>query len=320
MSTKGKRWVVRSRRKFLDIVTRDVLLQATIDCKSDRKLSDELRVPIGVVQERRKQYGIKSGRSDESIEKIRLQKLDSALVGCIVGTVLGDGFLGLNKQKTLAYLSISHGHVQKEWIEYKYNKLSDLIIMPLRYGERPRYENENEILKFYTFSTVFHPDLFEIRKLLYDVNGKKHVTKEALDLLTYEGFIWWFFDDGCANKSYYHGTNKIKQKYYSLATCQFSLEEQKLIRKMLYSKFGIKTTIMKTIQKSSGKTYYTLYFASETKYKVSEILSKLQLKSMEYKIIRPSETASKALSNEMVIQSDLIGDNKNIAETSMSQS
>jgi hypothetical protein len=289
MSTTGKNWSVEKRRKYSHIITRDILVQATVDCKSDQKLADELKVPVGAVHTVRKQLGIKSGRSDESVGKIRLQKMDPALVGCIVGTVLGDGFLGLNKQKNLAYLAISHGYKQKEWIEYKYKKLSDFVIMNLRYGERPRYKNIEETLKFYVFTTVFHPDLFEIRKLLYDENGKKKVTKEALDLLTYEGFIWWFFDDGCANIKYNKVTGEIGQQYYSLATCQFSLEEQKLIRSMLFKKFGIKTTIIKVTPKTNNKKpYYTLYFAVETRDKVSEILSKISLESMNYKIIKPN--------------------------------
>lgn len=302
MSAKGKKWVVLKRRKYLDIITKDVLIQATADFKSDYTLAKELNVPFTTIQQRRLQYGVKSGRSDESISKLRLQSIDSSLIGCIVGTVLGDGFLGLNKEKTSAYLSISHGHAQKDWISYKYNKLSRLVIMPLKYGERPRYDNSG-ILKFYKFSTIYHPDLFKIYGLLYDEQGKKRVTKEALDLLTYEGFIWWFFDDGCLSTRRNSKGNSV-QTNYSLATCQLSLDEQKLIRQKLFTKFGIKTSIIKTKIKEKNKYYYSLYFASATRDKVTEILKKLPIESMKYKVYSPSETERKTPTNKEMIQSE----------------
>lgn len=281
MGTLGKHWEVPGRQKYRDIITREVLLQATVEYKSDYKLAEELSVPVTAVQFYRQIFHIKSGRSDESLEKMRLIKLNSELVGLIVGTVLGDSSLALDERSGNGYFSVQHGEAQKEYVEYKHRKLSSLVIMPVRETILTGWGKGK---KAYNFSTVWHPDLGKLHPYLYSKKlGRKFITKEALSLLTYEGLAWWFFDDGSYNS---------KSKQYFLATCAFSLEEQKLIREMLFRKFKIKTSIGNTKCKldKNGKCYHYLYFAKSTMNILTNIIKNVPVKCLQYKIDRSSET------------------------------
>jgi hypothetical protein len=298
---------VSSRQRYAVLLTRDVLLQATIARKSDYKLAEELDIPPTAIQYYRKKYSIKSGCPSRGFglatAHLREAPIPEDVIGCIVGGTLGDGGLYWSPQHNpaLAFFATEHEAKQREWAEYKRQRLGSLVLMPLREMQRTTSYTPNGMTT-YRFSTVTHPTLGEMRQQFYD-GHRKRVTKELLQLLTVEGFVWWFYDDG-----------SLTNKNYTLCVCQFSLEEVKLIREMLRRKFGLLTTPLKAVQKATGKTYYTLYFARATVSRLQEMLRLVPVPCMRYKIDRSSETLREEPA-KAVIKSDPTGDGGRAAET-----
>jgi len=276
MGTKGKKWQVLHRQKYNNILTKEVLLNATLSKKSDYRLAKELNIPVTGVQFYRKKYNLPSPRCDKELVRIRATNLTNEQIGLIVGTVLGDAnlHLGVNNE---AFLTIEQGEKQKDYVFEKYSKLETICLMNPR--EVVGVQGYKVGSKSWKFSTIQHSGLTKIYNLMYK-DGKKVVTKEALNLLTLAGLAWWYFDDGSYHSLY---------KQYNLATCQFSLEEQKLIRNFLFQKFKIKTSILPKKNQEKAKYYY-LYFAKETSNIFTQYLKPFVIPCLEYKVNRSSET------------------------------
>lgn len=272
MGTQGKHWVIKDRQKYIQkyghILTKEILLDATVRRISDRHLSEELQIPKPAILWYRKMYGIPSGRSDSEVRKIRNILLSDEEIGLIIGTVLGDGCLCYSAERDEAFLTIMHCKEQKEYVYHKYDKLKHLCLMPVTYTTCEGFG----ISEVYYFSTIWHPELAKLYKLLYP-NGKKAITKEALNLLTIAGFVWWFFDNGS-------GGNNC----YNLSTCQFPLEQQQLLREHLFKKYKIYTSIITDKRKADRKTYYSIYFAKRSYSILSDFLTRFIVPCMSYKI------------------------------------
>jgi len=106
----------------------------------------------------------------------------------ILGCILGDGYM---RKKTHAHLQITHSIKQKEYVNWKYRILKNLVSgQPLRYrgnGKRVGY-------RFYTRNL---PILSKYYKKFY-IGGKKIIPK--IINLTSLSLAVWYMDDG--SKSY----------------------------------------------------------------------------------------------------------------------
>ena len=302
MGSQGKRWEVKSRQKYKDTLTREILLDATARKISDYKLSVEINVPVDIIYNYRKKQGIPSARADSEVAKIRATPLTTEEMGLLVGAVLGDGCLSYSKKRNEAYFTVMHGVKQKEYVYYKYEKLKRLCLMNVTKVKTCGYANGTG----YYFSTIWHPGLANLYKLLYP-EGKKIVTKEILNLLTIEGFAWWIFDDGSLS-------TKLQQ--YTLATCQFPLEQQKIIREYLFKKLGIYSTIVKSFNKISQKVFYSLYIPKRSNEILSDYLKPFAVPCMNYKIYSAPQRLIREASQkiEKKIESDLHSDMKSDTE------
>jgi hypothetical protein len=265
--------------KHNKLLTRDFLSQSDIQPLSNKQLATQLHIDPTIIGSYRKKFNLlsKEAIKVQRGKYLRRQPLDTALIGLIVGTVLGDGHIGKSPEGSI-FLTIGHGPKQQEYTYFWRQVLRNLCVSDVYRW----IDKETKEIKSYSMITICnHPDIVGLHSLFYDATGKKIVTQRALDLLTIPGLVVWFFDDGCRQSNCYY-----------LHTCSFSLEEHKLIRKHLFKKFGIKTSIIRTY---NGKSYYwSLYFAKETRSILEGYLIDFQLPYFRYKIhpslLSPSET------------------------------
>ena len=172
----------------------------------------------------------------------------------IVGCLLGDGAM---RCKTNALLEINHSIKQREYVEWKYNELKEIV------STKPhkRFGNAGRIA--YRFTTKSLPELTEIYRRFY--SGTKKIIPDNLKIHPLSLAVW-FMDDGC--KSY---------RAIYLNTQKFSPIEQADLRSLLKQQFDIKATLNK------DKEYYRLRIAVSSVDKFIEIIKPYLLPMFRYK-------------------------------------
>ena len=148
-----------------------------------------------------------------------------------LGSLLGDAYLRPSGKSHRSHsLSFTHGEKQLEYLQWKLHEFRNFVttetltVHPSTFhGNAPTY----------SFSTISHPYLHELRQLCYP-NGVKTVTQAWLDLLSPLSFAVWYLDDGSRNKRY--GT-------IVLCTNSFSFDQQTLLVEYFSSRFNIEVKI-----------------------------------------------------------------------------
>lgn len=106
----------------------------------------------------------------------------------VVGCLLGDGAM---RCKQNALLEINHSFAQKEYVDWKYRLLSNLV------GTPPRARDGNGGRRAYRFTTLSLPQLTPYYAAFY-VGGRKIVPKIEITPLC---LAVWFMDDGSRSRS-----------------------------------------------------------------------------------------------------------------------
>ncbi len=153
--------------------------------------------------------------------------------GILIGMVLGDSYIGVNKTKTLAYLETLHKSSHKPYLIWKQRLIN------YKFETTFKYKNNNGYGAF-IFRTKFEKKLIYLRKDFY-VNGKKTVKLNLLNRLTNLGLAIWYMDDGCLSLGKKNGL--INRRNIFLNTQTFGLEGNLLIQEWLLSKYDISSNI-----------------------------------------------------------------------------
>jgi|SRR3989344_7603711 len=175
----------------------------------------------------------------------------------IIGSLLGDGYARIIKGRKNAFLEINHSIHMKEYVDWKYEILKDIVISP----PKTRKGNGNRIA--YRFFTRQHPEITELFKLFYR-NGKKVIPDFNLDPVS---LAIWYMDDGskCGTSSYY------------LNTQQFTVEDQNKLLKQL-SNFGIEARLNK------DKIYWRIRMLMSSIETFKKLVKATIVPSLQYKI------------------------------------
>jgi len=261
------------KKKYKYILNDNFLKEA-----SEKKLTNiDIEKITGIdrftVQLYRERANLISHRSFQLKKAKQLRKisLSNTVIGLVVGTVLGDGYLDCRSQTGSVYLTIWHCPQQRKYLLLKYCLLNQLCVSE----PRPTVIKNPFLYTSYSLETICHPDLKKLWELIY-IKGKKTVTKEVLNLLTVPGFALWYMDDGFKNTNSNHR--------YGLCTHGFSLEENKLIREHFFKKFQIKTTILVQRNNKLGKKYYYLHFAKDTVSTFEKLVAPFIIPCMKHKM------------------------------------
>jgi hypothetical protein len=178
----------------------------------------------------------------------------------LFGTLLGDANLHLKKNQKNAFGKIEHCLKQLKYLEYKYEflkSLSNEIKNISRFDKR----TEKTYHSVY-FTMPSDQTLTEFYNMFYKF-GKKTIP-EDLSLLTPLAIAIWFMDDGY----------KSKNGYY-LSTNSFSSEDVNRIRKYLFNKYDIESSIDKENK---------IYIFSKSINCFNKLISEYIIEEMKYKL------------------------------------
>jgi recombination protein RecA len=216
-------------------------------------------------------------RSKEIEELKNNIKLSERQRSIIVGTLLGDGHLETTNKGKTCRLKITHSVKQREYTEWLYNELKNLVRTP------PQRKFKNGVSKIYEecwFNTYSLGSLRFYSQQFY-VNGEKVIPKIIGKLLDPLAIAVWFMDDGSYKSN--------RHKTYIIHTLSFKKKDLQLLSEVLERKFWIKTKLHKQYYKSSVK--WRLYILSESADKFKNLVELYVLPSLKYKLgnIMPKE-------------------------------
>ncbi len=137
----------------------------------------------------------------------------------IVGCLLGDGTM---RCKANALLEINHSYAQREYVDWKYRVLSNLVATP------PKARSGNGGRIAYRFTTLSVPELTPFFEAFY-LGNRKVVPRLVLTPLS---LATWFMDDGC----------KSRRAIY-LNTQQFDLGSQMRLLDALLEQWHLDATL-----------------------------------------------------------------------------
>jgi recombination protein RecA len=205
--------------------------------------------------------------------------LSQSLIELILGSLLGDGCITLNKGYANARFSFRHSQKQKEYFDWKVSMLKEISSKKnvwLQDTKDNEYCKSNSVK--YRFQSLALPELTNIYNLVVE-RGKKRINQEWLNLLTPLSLATWWMDDGSIISNCRKGV---------FCTDAFLKKEVIFIQKYLKSAWDIDTKIGETSKSNSQKRrYFRLYIQSteELKKFFRIIAPYIQIKSMMYKIL-----------------------------------
>ena len=195
----------------------------------------------------------------------------------IIGGLLGDS----SYHKRDSIIVFSHSIKQKEYIEWKHEKLSRISS---NITERITGKSivTGEDLVNVSFRTKKMPELKSdynhIRNMIFNQDGVKEVSRKWLNMLTPISLAVWWMDDGCL--SVHKEKDGRISRYGKLCTHCFSLEEQYIIKNYFCKVWGIDVKI------TPEKNKFFLRFTVPNLKKMFSIIYPyvLEVPSMIYKI------------------------------------
>lgn len=196
----------------------------------------------------------------------------------LLGTVLGDGCLVINNQKTKASFQINHSVHQLPYLIWKLHLLTP-IIGPVSMGLRYVYadmKKEYMAVRVSSCISVYLKHIYD--DFYFERNGKvqKEVHSNVLNRLDPIGLAIWYQDDGGVQT---YSNNHTKISSISLAVCSFSDSEIELICKYFKEIWCIDWTI-----KTMTSGYKVLIAFSDSMRSFIEIIRPHMCPWMNYKI------------------------------------
>ena len=173
----------------------------------------------------------------------------------VLGSILGDGYL---RKKLNAHLEITHSVKQKEYVDWKYLFLKDIVLTP------PKSYKGNKGRVGYRFYTKSIPELTDLYSKFYK-NGKK-IIPEGLTLSPLSLAVW-YMDDG----------SKSRNAGY-LNCQQFDSVSQTNLLQILEN-FGIKAKLHK------DKIYKRIYIPTLGMLTLRNLIKQFIVPSMRYKLL-----------------------------------
>lgn len=161
--------------------------------------------------------------------------LNTIQLQIVLGSMLGDGTLGLRNPGGWAVLTFSNNERQLGYVQWKRECLSDLVDGEvIRRGNlKPRKiaGRWTQPSPFYGISTKAHPEIARLRHASYPTKGAKRVAG-WIDELEPLGLAVWYMDDGTRVRN---GENHQSARFY---TNSYPKQDVEKLCDLLNSKFG----------------------------------------------------------------------------------
>lgn len=281
---------MKAKIKQTENLTKNILTELYVDKRmTSYEIAEVLQISRKTVTRWLKEFGIDVNpkqRKFELIKKIPLNKEQRELT---IGTLLGDGHLGMHGRKNKSgRLMIGHCEEQKDLVFWKKIVLGNLVnTINIRKDERKDREST-----MYSFVTVVHNDFRFFRELFYEGNLKV-IRDELINYLTPYAFAVWIMDDGSLNG---RGAN------LRLHTDCFTKEENIKLQYMLKTNFDIRSKVCE--YERDEKKYYYLSMNKENTIKASKLVEPYFVDCMKYKLNTDSSTTLRQTLSDKITDND----------------
>jgi len=200
----------------------------------------------------------------------------------VMAAALGDGHIGLTGSKMRARLSMRHGVVQKDYLEYKIRLLGKLVRSGSRYDVGTGTYSKTGT---YAAATLSRPEIAQIHRELYGVGKRKTISRSFLDQLDELALALWYLDDGSlitARPKYVRKDGSIVEYPNSRSTLGmhgFSYEEAQLVCAWHQERWGIQSRVAMT---AKGPV---IWFTLAGTARLHELIAPHVPACMEYKLL-----------------------------------
>jgi hypothetical protein len=177
----------------------------------------------------------------------------------IIGTILGDGYLRIIPLRKNAFLEVNHSVVQKDYVDWKYSILQSIV------KSKPKLRKSNGFRIAYRFYTRCLSEITDLFRYFYR-NGKK-IVPDSLEISPLSLAVWYMDDGSKSGGSIY------------LNTQQFSMEDQKKLKKVLMSQFVINSNLNKE------KNYTRIRIKTGDAEKFCNVIREFIPQSMTHKLV-----------------------------------
>lgn len=191
----------------------------------------------------------------------------------LLGSILGDGCIHLNRSGNLGHLRFAHSEAQKEYGIWKGDLLKNIIYYERLFDKIQRFDKRtNKKYTSYwgiTKEHVFFKNMFNKWYSQKLINGKikniKHINKDDFEKIEPLGLAIWFQDDGYKETS-----------GYCISTMCFSYEDLLFIKNVFNKKWNIDITIRKNNE---------IYIPSKHRDKFTQLIKPYVHDVCKYKLI-----------------------------------
>jgi recombination protein RecA len=208
-----------------------------------------------------------------------------SLYDLIIFMTIGDGSICKPDSVRNCYLEITHSKAQLEYLKWKISLLENFGI---KCGKLYFRKDKSDVRVRTERNEIFNI----IEKRMYLPNRKKVLTKRILRRLTPLGLAIWYMDDGSAKISHpkwrknlydINGRQDHKLAQLNLATCCFSIEDNKKAIDILNQKFNLPFSLV------FDREYPMLYLnGKDNLNRFKDLISPYVIPSMQYKINHPT--------------------------------
>lgn len=119
----------------------------------------------------------------------------------LLGTILGDGHL--NQVGERVRLELKHGAAQREWLEFKLDRLTGIDWGPVERIDKKKNGGFDSPRDTYRAVSLTHTGLEQVYPWAYDGEGGRRISPELLAQLGPLGLATWLADDGGLSKHRY---------------------------------------------------------------------------------------------------------------------
>ena len=196
-------------------------------------------------------------------------------LGALYGMIIGDGHIYSDKRSNgnLRFVA-TNGEDQIDYLKYKMSMFNnDGKIVDA--GRSP-YSNK----KIYHWFLNVDGNLTNKMKDEIYINGRKTITKEAVNRLNDVGLALWYMDDG----SLTYRDETVQSCFVRLNTQALSRDENDLLCEFLNNKYGIECHV-RDDRKKDGRNYYFIRISASSTKDFLKIVTPYMCKSMAYKTI-----------------------------------
>jgi len=214
--------------------------------------------------------------------------MNSTKRGILYGIAIGDGSIHKKKDGNCT-IQFTHSEKQKDYAEYKANKVNSLLGGKKNKANRYEANTKYGHIVYYKYGKS-HKYCNQMRGVLYPY-GKKTYTRKLLDFLNPEGIAIWYMDDGGLSKSFRKNkeTGEITGCSCEMRISTYcSLEEIETIIEYFKEVWDIQGK--KRLSKKHGN-YYLAFNTTESK-KLELLIKPFMIESMYYKL--PSNWITRA--------------------------